>query len=106
AGGTPDPAELITAQIARFAPGFRDVVVAARGIPASRMAEHSPALVGGDISMGRVTMAGMIARPTARWDPYRLGGTGWYLCSQATPPGPGVHGMSGWHAARDRKSVL
>src|SRR5699024_1354500 len=100
AGDTTDPTELITAQIERFAPGFRDVVVAARGIPASRMAEHNPALVGGDISMGRVTMAGMIARPTARWDPYRLGGTGWYLFSQATPPGPGVHGMSGWHAAR------
>lgn len=95
-----DPTERITAQIERFAPGFRDVVVAARGIPASEMSQHNPALVGGDISMGRVTMAGMIARPTARWDPYRLAGTGWYLCSQATPPGPGVHGMSGWHAAR------
>lgn len=100
AGDTTDPTEAVTAQIERFAPGFRDLVVAARGIPASEMAQHNPALVGGDISMGRVTMAGMIARPTARWDPYRLGGTGWYLCSQATPPGPGVHGMSGWHAAR------
>lgn len=100
AGDTTDPTEAVTAQIERFAPGFRDLVVAARGIPASEMAQHNPALVGGDISMGRVTMAGMIARPTARWDPYRLGGTGWYLCSQATPTGPGVHGMSGWHAAR------
>lgn len=100
AGDTTDPTELVTAQIERFAPGFRDVVVAAQGIPASEMAAHNPALVGGDISMGRVTMAGMIARPTARLDPYRLGGTGWYLCSAATPPGPGVHGMAGWHAAR------
>lgn len=100
AGDTTDPTELVTAQIERFAPGFRDLIVAARGIPASEMAAHNPALVGGDISMGRVTMAGMIARPTARWDPYRLAETGWYLCSQATPPGPGVHGMSGWHAAR------
>ena len=100
AGDTTDPTELVTAQIERFAPGFRDLVVAARGIPASQMSAHNPALVGGDISMGRVTMAGMIARPTARFDPYRLGPTGWYLCSSATPPGPGVHGMSGWHAAR------
>lgn len=100
AGDTTDPTEHVTAQIERFAPGFRDLIVASRGIPASQMAEHNPALVGGDISMGRVTMAGMIARPTARLDPYRLAGTGWYLCSQATPPGPGVHGMSGWHAAR------
>ena len=100
AGSTVDPTERVTAQIERFAPGFRDVVVASRGIPASEMARHNPSLVGGDISMGRVTMARMIARPTATWDPYRLGDTGWYLCSSATPPGPGVHGMAGWHAAR------
>ena len=100
AGDTTDPTELVTRQIERFAPGFRDLVVAAQGIPAAEMPAHNPSLVGGDISMGRVTMAGMIARPTARLDPYRLAETGWYLCSSATPPGPGVHGMSGWHAAR------
>ena len=100
AGDPTDPTELVTAQIERFAPGFRDVVVAARGISAADMHEHNPSLVGGDISMGRVSMLDMIARPTARWDPYRLGETGWYLCSSATPPGPGVHGMPGWHAAR------
>ncbi|MGP9536787.1 phytoene desaturase family protein [Brachybacterium sp. AOP43-C2-M15] len=100
AGDTTDPTELVTAQIERFAPGFRDLVVASRGIPAAELPAHNPSLVGGDISMGRVTMAGMIARPTARWDPARLAETGWYLCSSATPPGPGVHGMSGWHAAR------
>ena len=100
AGDTTDPTEMVTRQIERFAPGFRDLIVASRGIPAAEMPAHNPSLVGGDISMGRVTMAGMIARPTARWDPYRLAETGWYLCSSATPPGPGVHGMSGWHAAR------
>ncbi|MGP5623556.1 phytoene desaturase family protein [Brachybacterium alimentarium] len=100
AGSTIDPTELVTRQIERFAPGFRDVIVTSRGIPASEMAHHNPSLVGGDISMGRVTMWDMIARPTARWDPYRLADTGWYLCSAATPPGPGVHGMNGWHAAR------
>lgn len=100
AGDTTDPTELVTRQIERFAPGFRDVIVAARGIPASEMAHHNPSLVGGDISMGRVTMWDMIARPTPRWDPYRLADTGWYLCSAATPPGPGVHGMNGWHAAQ------
>ncbi|WP_193106866.1 NAD(P)/FAD-dependent oxidoreductase [Brachybacterium sp. FME24] len=100
AGDTTDPTELVTAQIERFAPGFRDVVVASQGISAADMARHNPSLVGGDISMGRVTMYDMIARPTARWDPYRLADTGWYLCSAATPPGPGVHGMNGWHAAQ------
>ncbi|GAA1487561.1 phytoene desaturase family protein [Brachybacterium sacelli] len=100
AGDTTDPTELVTRQIERFAPGFRDVVVASRGVPAAELEHHNPSLVGGEISMGRVSMYDMIARPTARWDPYRLTDTGWYLCSAATPPGPGVHGMGGWHAAR------
>ncbi|MGP4915908.1 phytoene desaturase family protein [Brachybacterium tyrofermentans] len=99
-GDTTDPTELVTRQIERFAPGFRDVVVASRGVSAADMPHHNPALVGGDISLGQVTMWRMIARPTARWDPYRLADTGWYLCSAATPPGPGVHGMNGWHAAQ------
>lgn len=100
AGDPTDPTEMITRQIERFAPGFRDVVVASRAISAADMSQHNPALVGGDIALGRVTMYDMVARPTPRLDPYRLGDTGWYLCSAATPPGPGVHGMSGWHAAR------
>jgi phytoene dehydrogenase-like protein len=100
AGDRTDPTELVTRQIERFAPGFRDVVVASRGVCAADMEHHNPSLVGGDITMGRVTMLDMIARPTARWDPYRLADTGWYLCSAATPPGPGVHGMNGWHAAQ------
>src|SRR5690625_3640746 len=100
AGDPTDPTEMITAQIERFAPGFRDLVVASRAIPAAEMAQHNPSLVGGDFAQGRVTMYDMIARPTSRLDPYRLGDCGWYLCSGATPPGPGVHGMSGWHAAR------
>ena len=93
-----DPTELVLAQIERFAPGIRDLVVAARGISARDMARHNPTLVGGDIAMGRVSLWDMIARPTFRFDPYRLA-PGAYLCSAATPPGPGVHGMSGWHAA-------
>lgn len=100
AGSTIDPTEAVTAQIERFAPGFRDVVVASRGISASEMSHHNPALVGGDISMGMLSVPRLIARPTASVDPYRLAATGWYLCSAATPPAPGVHGMNGWHAAR------
>lgn len=100
AGDRTDPTEAVTAQIERFAPGFRDVVVASRGICAADMPRHNASLVGGDITMGRVTMWGMIARPTPSADPYRLADSGWYLCSAATPPGPGVHGMNGWHAAR------
>jgi phytoene dehydrogenase-like protein len=94
-----DMTERVTAQIERFAPGFRDVVVTSRCTPAARMAEHNANYAGGDISAGAVSMWQMIARPTARLNPYAAGG-GVYLCSASTPPGPGVHGMGGWHAAR------
>ncbi len=94
-----DMTERVTAEIERFAPGFRDVVVTSRCTPAARMAEHNANYAGGDISAGAVSMWQMIARPTARLNPYAAGG-GVYLCSASTPPGPGVHGMGGWHAAR------
>ncbi|MFE5292082.1 phytoene desaturase family protein [Isoptericola sp. NPDC056618] len=99
AGSDVDVTETVTAQIERFAPGFRDVVVASRAIPAAAMAEHNQNYVGGDISAGAATMWQMVSRPTLRANPYRVAG-GVYLCSASTPPGPGVHGMGGWHAAR------
>ena len=100
AGSPRDMTETITAQIERFAPGFRDVVVASRAIPASRMSAHDANYPGGDIGSGAVTAYRLIARPRLAVDPYRLRVPGVYLCSASTPPGPGVHGMSGWHAAR------
>lgn len=99
-GSPEDVTEAVTAQIERFAPGFRDVVVTSRCVPADRMAAHNANYVGGDIAAGAVTLTGMIARPRAAWDPYATGVPGVYLCSASTPPGPGVHGMSGWFAAR------
>jgi phytoene dehydrogenase-like protein len=99
AGSDVDVTATVTAQIERFAPGFRDVVVGARAVPAARMAEHNRNYVGGDISAGAATMWQMLARPTLRADPFRVAG-GVYLCSASAPPGPGVHGMGGWHAAR------
>lgn len=100
AGSTLDPTEAVTARIEHFAPGFRDVVVAARGVPAARLAETNESNVGGDIAGGAVDLRRILTGPTGRWDPYRLGIPGVYLCSAATPPAPGVHGMNGWHAAR------
>ena len=106
AGSTVDVTEAITAQLERFAPGFRDVVVASRCTPAARLADHNPNYVGGDIAGGAVTMWQLIARPTPAANPYRVNphragrAGGVYLCSASTPPGPGVHGMSGYHAAR------
>ncbi|MFI2102781.1 phytoene desaturase family protein [Isoptericola sp. NPDC019693] len=99
AGSDVDVTGTVTAQIERFAPGFRDVVVASRAIPAAAMAEHNQNYAGGDISAGAATMWQILARPTLRANPYRVAG-GVYLCSASTPPGPGVHGMGGWHAAR------
>ncbi|MFD2793562.1 phytoene desaturase family protein [Promicromonospora vindobonensis] len=99
AGSTEDVTESVTRQIERFAPGFRDVVVGSRCIPAAQMELHNENYPGGDISAGAATMWQMIARPTAAPDPYQIA-EGVYLCSASAPPGPGVHGMGGWHAAR------
>lgn len=100
AGSDVDVTESVTAHVERYAPGFRDLVVASRCVPAARMADHDANYVGGDIASGAVTMWQMVARPTARPDPYATGREGVYLCSASTPPGPGVHGLGGWFAAR------
>lgn len=100
AGSDVDPTEAITAQIERFAPGFRDVVVASRAIPASQMAAHNANYIGGDIAAGAINLYRMVARPRLSWNPYDVGIPGVALCSASTPPGPGVHGMSGWFAAK------
>ncbi len=84
----------------RFAPGFRDVVVAARSVPAARLAEHNANLVGGDIGVGGNTLLHALAGPTPRLNPWSTPIPKVYLCSSATPPGGGVHGMSGYYAAR------
>ncbi|SEE92991.1 phytoene desaturase family protein [Ruania alba] len=95
-----DVTEAVTAQIERFAPGFRDVVVSARCTPANQMPEHNASYIGGDIASGALSVWQMAARPRPTLDPYATSIPGVYLCSQSTPPGPGVHGMAGWHAAR------
>lgn len=103
AGSQRDVTDDVVRQIERFAPGFRDVVVAARCVPAAWMPAHDANYVGGDIGAGAATLPRMLAVPGptgVRADPYLTGVDGVYLCSAATPPGPGVHGMSGWHAAR------
>lgn len=89
----------VDAQLERFAPGFRDVVVDAVLTPASRMSAHNAALVDGDISGGAISLWHMVARPSLRPDPYAVA-PGVWLCSASAPPGPGVHGMSGYGAAR------
>jgi phytoene dehydrogenase-like protein len=99
--GSPiDQTEAVTRLFEKHAPGFRDVVVAARSVPAARMAEHNANLVGGDITVGAATLMHALVGPTAAWNPWSTPVDGVYLCSSATPPGPGVHGMAGYYAAK------
>ena len=89
----------IEAQFDRFAPGWRDVVEHRRVTTALDYAAYNRGYEGGDIAGGAMTAWQAVARPRLALDPYRLAGDGVWLCSQSTPPGPGVHGMCGWHAA-------
>ncbi|MFI7004820.1 phytoene desaturase family protein [Nocardia sp. NPDC050175] len=99
-GSTRDISETIIAQVERFAPGFRDLILAKHVYTAAEMPAHNANYIGGDISAGAMTLRQFAFRPTARWNPYATPLPGVYLCSSSTPPGPGVHGMSGLHAAR------
>jgi phytoene dehydrogenase-like protein len=99
-GSSVDMTARIEAQIERFAPGFRDLILARSTFTAVDEEEHNPSYVGGDINAGAATLRQMVFRPTVRWNPYRTALRGVYLCSAATPPGGGVHGMCGLGAAR------
>lgn len=98
-GSTLDPTETVTRRIEQFAPGFRDLVLASTSRSAAQLEEHNPNYVGGDISVGHVGVTQLVARPVLSADPWRTPAQGLYLCSSATPPGPGVHGVCGWRAA-------
>ncbi|MDQ6784042.1 MAG: NAD(P)/FAD-dependent oxidoreductase [Actinomycetota bacterium] len=100
ASSTVDMTGRIEAQIERFAPGFRDRVLARVTATAAQTEERSPNYVGGDINGGRATLRQTVFRPDVRWKPYRTGLRGVYLCSSSTPPGGGVHGMCGLGAAQ------
>jgi phytoene dehydrogenase-like protein len=100
AGSGTDMTGRIEAQIERFAPGFRDLVIARVCKTAMGTEKDNPNYVGGDISGGAATLRQTIFRPTVRWDNYATGAPGVYLCSASSPPGGGVHGMCGYWAAR------
>jgi len=98
-GSDIDMSGRIEAQIERFAPGFRDLILARAVRTAADEEAHNPNYVGGDIGVGLQTIRQTILRPVARWNPYRTPIRGVYLCSSATPPIPGVHGRCGELAA-------
>jgi phytoene dehydrogenase-like protein len=95
-----DMSDRIESQIERFAPGFRDCILARHKMTAADLGQSNPNLIGGDINGGAADLMQLIARPVFSPTPYRTPLHGVYLCSASTPPGGGVHGMCGYHAAR------
>ena len=105
-GYTGDATTAVVEQIERFAPGFRDRIAATHSRTPPQMALYNPNYVGGDISAGANTAQQIALRPRPALNPYWLGVPGVYLCSSATPPGAGAHGMCGANAAETALSRL
>ena len=98
-GSTVDMTSRIEAQIERFAPGFRDLILARHTISPAAMERYNANYIGGDINGGIQDWAQLFTRPVARWTPWSTPLPGLFLCSASTPPGGGVHGMGGYYAA-------
>jgi phytoene dehydrogenase-like protein len=99
-GSTFDMTERMIAQIERFAPGFRERILAKHVMPPAAMQAHNANYIGGDINGGSADLWQLYTRPVARRVPYSTPARDIYICSSSTPPGGGVHGMCGYHAAR------
>lgn len=96
---TTDRTETILQQIERFAPGFRDTILASHTISPADFERYNPNYVGGDVIGGVQDLGQMFTRPVARWNPYTTPAKDIFLCSASTPPGAGIHGMCGYFAA-------
>jgi phytoene dehydrogenase-like protein len=105
-GSTIDMTSHIEAQIERFAPGFREVILARATLNAQEMESYNPNYVGGDINGGVQDLLQFFTRPVARWVPYSTPAPDIFICSSSTPPGGGVHGMCGYHAAQAAWNTL
>ena len=92
--------EAIENQIERFAPGFKDTILAKHTINTKDLQAHNRSYVGGAITGGAADITQLFTRPVARLDPYTTPNKKLFICSHSTPPGGGVHGMCGYHAAR------
>ncbi len=100
-GWTGDATATIEAQVERFAPGFRDLILATSVRGPAAIEAYDANYIGGDINGGVQDVRQLLFRPVVRWNPYTTPAAGLFLCSSSTPPGGGVHGMSGMHAARE-----
>ncbi len=99
-GSTVDMTTSIENQIERFAPGFKEIILARHTMNTAQVEEYNPNYIGGDINCGVIDIGQLFTRPALRWSPYKTSAKGIYLCSAATPPGGGVHGMCGYYAAK------
>ena len=99
-GSTVDMTDRIENQVERFAPGFKERILARHVMNTRQMQAYNPNYIGGDINGGVLDIGQLFTRPALRWSPYRTSARGLYICSSSTPPGGGVHGMCGYHAAK------
>jgi phytoene dehydrogenase-like protein len=97
---TTDMTGAIETQVERFATGFKDTILARHTFNPEQMEEYNPNYIGGDINGGAIDIGQLFTRPALRFSPYKTSAKGIYICSSSTPPGGGVHGMCGYHAAR------
>jgi phytoene dehydrogenase-like protein len=101
-----DASEAVLGQVERFAPGFRERIVASSARGPADLVAYNANYVGGDIITGANTPVQVLFRPRIALDPYSAGAAGLYICSAATPPGAGAHGMNGYNAARSALRYL
>jgi len=99
-GSIVDMTANIEGQIERFAPGFKERILAKHTMNTAQVEEYNPNYIGGDINGGVIDLGQLFTRPALRWSPYKTSAKGIYLCSASTPPGGGVHGMCGYYAAK------
>ncbi|WP_214071712.1 NAD(P)/FAD-dependent oxidoreductase [Mucilaginibacter sp. dw_454] len=99
-GSKQDMTSIIENQIERFAPGFKDLILAKHTMNTEQMQAHNHNYIGGDINGGMMNLGQLFTRPALRWSPYKTSAKGLYICSSSTPPGGGVHGMCGYNAAK------
>ncbi len=106
-GSEKDMTEAIENQVERFAPGFKNTILAKHTMNTAQMEIYNPNYIGGDINGWAFDISQLFTRPALRLSPYKTSAKGIYICSSSTPPGGGVHGMCGYHAAkRALKDIL
>ena len=98
--------QAIENQIERFAPGFKDIILAKHTTNTQAFAHYNANYVGGAISGGATDITQLFTRPVARWNPYSTPNPQFFICSASSPPGAGVHGMCGYYAAQSALRAL